>query len=200
MKNKENKKWRLAHLCAYVSLAISVTILILWCCNVGGFTVVSLDSFVGIIVALLAVVVTLAIAWQIYNSIEIKDKIKKLDDLEENYKEQNKKMRQIHYNSLHLIYGSMGDFASETNQYLLAFHYYLKSLNSSLLIEKPSNIDIILDRMEHTTNQIQNGSVWEFLDEIKECNEKIISSKNYYIIKRRYEEIYNSFILKVKQN
>ena len=73
------KKWSLAHICAYLSLAISVTLLVLWCCDVGGFTVVSLDSFVGVIVALLAIIVTLAIGWQIYNSIELNERIKKLN-------------------------------------------------------------------------------------------------------------------------
>ena len=70
------KKWSFAHICAFLSLAISVTMLVLWCCNVGGFTVVSLDSFVGVIVALLAIVVTLAVGWQIYNRIDFKNRIK----------------------------------------------------------------------------------------------------------------------------
>ena len=75
MKTKKNS---FAHICAYLSLAISITMLVLWCCNVGGFTVVNLDSFVGVIVALLAIVVTLAIGWQIFNSIEIRNKIESL--------------------------------------------------------------------------------------------------------------------------
>ena len=89
------KKGSLAHICAYLSLAISITMLVLWCCNVGGFSVVSLDSFVGVIVALLAIVVTLAVGWQIFNSIEIRNRIEKLDALEEKYREHDKKNESI---------------------------------------------------------------------------------------------------------
>ena len=96
------KKWSFAHLCAYISLAISVTLVVLWCCNVGGFTVVSLDSFVGVIVALLAIVVTLAVGWQIYNSIEIKRKIEELNSLERIIKIQDKTLKHK-IKSQHLI-------------------------------------------------------------------------------------------------
>ena len=193
------KKCSFAHICAYLSLAISITMLVLWCCNVGGFSAVSLDSFVGVIVALLAIVVTLAIGWQIFNSIEIRNRIEKLDALEEKYREHDKKMYQIHHHSQHLVYASMGDFTSENKQHLLAFHYYMKSLAYSMSLETPSNIDQLLDRMEQTTNQIQNGDVWEFLNEIKDSDRKIKSSKNYYIIKKRYEDLFNDYISKVKE-
>lgn len=72
------KKISFANICACASLFISMVLLVLWCCNVGGFTVVSLDSFVGVIVALLAIIVTLAVAWQIYNAIDIRNKIDEL--------------------------------------------------------------------------------------------------------------------------
>ena len=91
---KSMKNRNLAHICAYISLAISITLLVLWCCNVGGFTVVSLDSFVGIIVALLAIVVTLAVGWQIYNSIEIKNQIEELSTLKEKLNIQEHTMNQ----------------------------------------------------------------------------------------------------------
>ena len=97
------KKWSFAHICAFLSLAISVTMLVLWCCNVGGFTVVSLDSFVGVIVALLAIVVTLAVGWQIYNSIELKNRIKELNSLKEDFLKQQESIEQLTYKSKHHI-------------------------------------------------------------------------------------------------
>ena len=50
----------------------------LWLCESFEFSVVSLDSFVGVIVALLAIIVTVAIGYQIINAIEVKDEIKQL--------------------------------------------------------------------------------------------------------------------------
>ncbi len=74
------KNFNRAHICAYVSLTISVILITLWICNAGGFTVVSLDSFVGIIVALLGIIVTFAVAWNIYNGIDLRDEVKEVKD------------------------------------------------------------------------------------------------------------------------
>lgn len=195
----EKKKLSFAHFCAYLSLAISITMLVLWCCNVGGFSVVSLDSFVGIIVALLAIVVTLAIGWQIYNSIEIKEKIRKLDDLEMKYSAHDKKMNQIQYRSLHLIRANMGDFAYSNNKFLLAFLYYIQSLESSMSLDTPINIDKLLGNMDLAIDKTKNGAVCEFIDEIQKSDSKIRACKNYPVIKQRYEKIYNDFTSKIKQ-
>lgn len=206
---KENS---FAHVCAYLSLAISITMLVLWCCNVGGFTVVSLDSFVGIIVALLAIVVTISIGWQVYNTIEIKNRIEKVDELEEIYNKQENMIQQIQNHSLYLIYASMGNSAlndyqlaskinssSTTYQLLAAFIYYMKSLNSSVSLESPLNTQTLLDFLKYiTTQQIQEGTTDKYMDDIKDINNKIRSSKHYDIIKNHYENIYNDFISKVK--
>ena len=193
------KKWSFAHFCAYLSLVISITMIVLWCCNVGGFSVVSLDSFVGVIVALLAIVVTLVLGWQIYNSIEIKEKIRKLDDLEMKYRAHDKKMNQIQYRSQHLIRANMGDFAFGNNKFLLAFLYYIQSLESSMSLETPINIDKLLKSMELTIDNTTDGTVCEFIDDIRKCDSKIRACKNYSVIKQRYEIIYKAFSSKIKE-
>ena len=121
------KNWSFAHLCAYISLAISVTLLVLWCCNVGGFTVISLDSFVGVIVALLAIVVTLVVGLQIYNSIELNERIKNLNTLEERLIKQDKTSKQQNSKSNHLISFIYGAEAKREKEYIEAFRYYRAS-------------------------------------------------------------------------
>ena len=191
------KKCRFVHVCAYLSLAISITMLVLWCCNVGGFTVVSLDSFVGVIVALLAITTTFAIGWQIYNSFELKNKIEKMESLEEKYKDHDHKMKQIQSRSLHLIGANMGDFALNNSQYTSAFDYYLKSLNSSLLLDKPINLETLINRMENAANSMQHNTLCDSLEDIRDYDKRIRSSKNYLLIKPRYELLYNTFTSKV---
>ena len=51
----------LTEVCAYSAFGLSVTMFALWTCNAGVFSVVNLDSFVGVIVGLLAIIVTFAI-------------------------------------------------------------------------------------------------------------------------------------------
>ena len=195
------KKWSFAHLCAYISLAISVTLLVLWCCNVGGFTVVSLDSFVGVIVALLAIVVTLAVGLQIYNSIELNERIKNLNTLEERLIKQDKTLKQHNNKANHLITYIYGVEAKREKEYIEAFRYYMASLRCSMLLEKPINVDHLLNDLEKVTSNIEESTICviERLNEIKEYDKAIRKSYSYDIIKFRYERIYNDFCSKVKE-
>ena len=195
------KKWSLAHICAYLSLAISVTLLVLWCCNVGGFTVVSLDSFVGVIVALLAIVVTLVVGLQIYNGNELNDKIKQLSTLEKKAKEHEIKIEQ-HFNYLqHLITVDFGLKAYNEGNYLAAFRYYIASLKCSLSLDKPLNVNKLLKDMEQVNKNVKSGSVYELdrIEKIHEYDKSIRDSKIYDTIKSRYEHVYNDFNSKVKE-
>lgn len=195
------KKWSLANLCAYLSLAISVTLLILWCCNVGGFTVVSLDSFVGVIVALLAIVVTLAVGWQIYNSIEIRGEIAKLSALKEIINVQEKNIKQETGKSQHLISYILGNEAYKEKKYLNAFRYLMSSLKYSMQLDSPLNIGSLLKGLELINDHISRENDFDSTiieEEISTYNNDIKSSSGYNLIKERYEEIYKIFCSKVK--
>lgn len=200
MENKENKKWSLAHICAYVSLALSITMLVLWCCNVGGFTVVSLDSFVGVIVALLAIVVTLAIAWQIYNSIELKNKIEELNVLKDRFCKQEKDIKIRTNHMSHLIFGSLADIEISNRDYITAFRYLMISLEHSVSLDMPVNIDTIFQRMDLSISEIKQDSLCpvQLMEKIQNSDNKIRKTKCYSIIKNQYEEKYNKFISRVK--
>ncbi len=193
------KKWSLAHFCAYLSLAISITLLVIWCCNVGGFTVVSLDSFVGVIVALLAIVVTMAVGWQIFNVVDINDKIKKLTILEEKFNKQEETIDQQTKKSQHLISLIFGFEAYKVKNYIEAFRYFMASLRCSMLLDKPLNVDKLLSLNRKVVNQIEEGCTCnlEKLNEIREYDKSIRSSPCYDIIKSQYEEIYSFFNCKV---
>lgn len=195
------KNWSFAHLCAYISLAISVTLLVLWCCNVGGFTVVSLDSFVGVIVALLAIIVTLAIGLQIYNSIELNERIKNLNTLEERLIKQDKTLKQHNNKANHLITYIYGVEAKREKKYIEAFRYYMASLRCSMLLDKPINVDHLLNDLEEVTANIEESTICVIkrLKEIKKYDKVIRKSYSYDIIKSRYERIYNDFCSKVKE-
>ena len=196
------KKWSLAHICAYLSLAVSVTLLILWCCNVGGFTVVSLDSFVGVIVALLAIIVTLAVGWQIYNIIEIKGKFEELSDLKETINVQEKTIKQETGKSQHLISYILGNEAYEKKRYIAAFRYLMSSLRYSIQLDSPLNIEPLLEGLEQINNHIskENSFKPEEIEDISTFSKEIKSSTGYGLIKDRYEEIYNNFNAKAKED
>lgn len=198
----EKKKLSFAHFCAYLSLVISITIIVLWCCNVGGFSVVSLDSFVGVIVALLAIVVTLVLGWQIYNSIELKAKIEELTNLKNRLDEQEKYSKeQIDYMK-HLIFAGLANIEITNKDYALVFSYSITSLESAMLLEKPVNTTALLARMELSASNIKQYTSCssDFIKEIQDSDKAIRESKCYDIIKPQYEKTYKTFISKVKED
>lgn len=196
------KKWSLAHICAYISLVISITLLVLWCCNVGGFTVVSLDSFVGVIVALLAIIVTMAVGWQIYNSIELKQRIGDLDVLKDALQRQEKTIEQQTCKSQHLISLILGTEAIKEKQHLESFRFFMSSLKYDMQLETPLNVEHLLKRLELIANKIDEGTSFEFdrLKDVRDYNESIRVSSHYSLIKNQYEKIYNEFNAKVKES
>ena len=195
------KKWNLAHICEYLSLAVSVTLLVLWCCNVGGFTVVSLDSFVGVIVALLAIVVTLAVGWQINNSIEIKDKIEKLSSLDGKMNIQEQTIKNNMNISQHLIYMMFGYEEYKNEKYSGAFRFFIKSLMFTMVSNEPKRNDGLLKILEKCAKEIKENSTYpsDKMNDILLSNDIIRASSNYNQIKTQYEKIYTTFESKLRK-
>lgn len=194
------KKSSFAHICAYLSLVLSITMLVLWCCNVGGFTVVSLDSFVGVIVALLAIVVTLAIGWQIYNSIELKAKIEELNVLKtELFMQEEDSIKRANQMN-QLIFGTLADIELYNNKYISSFRYLLISLEYSMSLDTPGNINTIFNRMDLLISKmIQNTPCSaETMKNFQDYDKNIRESKCFDIIQKQYEEKYSNFISKIK--
>ena len=62
-----NKKTNWALTLSAVSLIIVVAIIGLWIFKSQEIAVITLDTYVGVIVALLAIIVTIVLGWQIFN-------------------------------------------------------------------------------------------------------------------------------------
>ena len=99
-KQKERESFGI--ICSSIALLLSIVLIVLWCFNAGGFTVVTLDSFVAVIVSLLAVIVTFVLGWQIYNTIELKEKIKELENLKGQFAAQNETINNLTIKTRHI--------------------------------------------------------------------------------------------------
>lgn len=193
-------KIKIAHICAYVSLALSVVMIILWCCNVGGFSVVSLDSFVGVIVALLAIIVAIVIGWQIINGLEIKGKLAEIDSLKNKVEEQNKTIEQLNYKTYHHLLSTMAMDALENNEAEEAFRYALASLVNTMKLNVPINISRTLKLLKECTKHFNNDRKVdkEFYDETLKLDKELKSMKDYEFIRTQYEPLMDLYIKKVK--
>ena len=200
--NKETHKQSpfIIIICSSLSLLFSLTLLILWCINVGGFDVVSLDSFVAVIVALLAVAVTFVLGWQIFNTIELKNKIQELQQLkklsEEQFNSQKTEIYQLSQKTNHLINLIWAEDALEKGNFVGAFRYYIISLQSTLSLSSgPMNVNIISKLMKKSSEKLKKGDELEeeFYSQVIEANDAITKLSDYQLIKEWYDPAYQRF-------
>ena len=195
-----NKKVNWSIVLSIVAIALVTIMFVLWCCNVGGFSAVNLDTFVGVIVALLAIIVTIAIGWQIFNIYEVRSQLGKIQQLNIKLEEQREAFEEMSMSSNHLHAISLSYISITRKEYGEAFRYLLEALYLSLQLPSMPNLESILLTMEEDcVNNIKSGDIVksEFYDRTILMDKKLRKLQVFDCIKRRYEKIYNEYIKKV---
>ncbi len=180
-----------AYTSAFLSIVISLAMIGFWISGVWELKVVNLNTFVGVTVSLLAIIVTLAIAWQIYNAVDMKNKVEELKQLEGQLEEQKKSFDQFKLETTRDLYGVVWAIIPNDKNDPFAFLCLLSALEAEIQLEEPNQHDDILDSMESLIETINESIEIETkeLDEIKEQDKKLRSHSNYKFIKRRYEPL-----------
>lgn len=204
---KINRKLNLTLGVSILSLMLALVIIVLWSCNAGGFSAVSIDTFVGVIVALLAIIVTVAIGWQIYAAMDLRSNIAKLDErvkevemLRKRMEEQEKNMWQCYHESQHYNHIALGEIYQASQMYEESFRFYLKALEHDLQSAKPLNLKPIMIGMRHCSKSITENITLQVKvrDYIMETDAKIRELPLFYMIQDDYEEIFSLFKSVVK--
>lgn len=206
---KFEKKLNVAIVLSIVAIALSGTMFVLWCCNAGGFKAVDLDTFVGVIVALLAIIVTIAIGWQIWAAMDLKSNIEELDqrikqaeDTNNKLAIQEQKMKQLHYDAQHFSQIALAETCKVRNDFVNAFRFYMSALNCALQLADPKNIQPMLDSMSECVKFIANSAPLSeaMRKDILKNNQFIRKAHLFGVIQSKYEQIYSEFKSKVKLN
>lgn len=143
-------KTKLSIVLSTLSLIGVLSVWGLWLCESMELSIVSLDTFIGVIVALLAIVVTIAIGYQIINTIEVKDEIKQLKERQNIILENERKLLENEQAFGKIVDNlqagiSSGDADSyyDKNQNVEAFAFYHVSLSFSTRADTPNLISRI---------------------------------------------------------
>ena len=204
-----NKKANWALILSVASLVIIVAIIGLWCFKSKEIAVVTLDTFIGIIVALLAVIVTIAIGWQIWAAMDLKSNITKLDarikeveSIRNQFKEQEQNMKQLHYEAQHFSHIAIAETFRARNLFVDAFRFYMSALKCGLKLTQPINLQHMVNSMMECANLIiGNPEINERTqDNISINNESIRKSPLFRVVQDDYEKAYSLFKRKVKLN
>ena len=97
-------------------------------------------SFIGIAVALLAILVTIVLGWQIFTAIDIKEKVSAIDQLQKAHAEQEHRMKQMYCNSCRSIGIAMAGLSEGRGDYVDCFRWIRFSLSQ----DTPTDIDQML--------------------------------------------------------
>lgn len=200
MKESENNKSTWALGISIVAILLCLLVFVLWAFDVYPRSVVSAESFISACVALLGVIVTMAVGWQIYNAIEIKEKVTEIDHLQQKLDGQEHRMEQMYYNSCRVIGYAMSTLADNQKDEVHAFRWIISSLKFSLLQDVPQDVDKMLFDMNSYVNAMPNSALTSksALDEIYEHDRSIRNSSVYKIFASEYEKIFAEFVRKAK--
>ena len=195
---KLNKKVNWAIGLSIVAIILWVKMFVLWCCNAKGFSAVNLDTFVGVIVALLAVIVTIAIGWQIYNAVEMRNKLAKLDKLEENLKRQQSKFENFADDMICENLLTIAEMRRVIDKYAFAYMYATESLVYGLSANH-NDIDYIVRFLGRCVRLIksQTNIPQDTYNRIVKADKLIRRSNLFHIIGKTYTQTYNEFMSKV---
>ena len=194
-----NKKVNWSIVLSIVALIFVAIMFVLWCCNVGGFSAVNLDTFVGVIVALLAIIVTLVLGWQIFNIFELKNKIDEVNELKKQFKEQQNNIQQLTLKNKHVTGFTWGKSAIKEQNWCVAFRYFILSLSASLQLDSPINVEPILGFISEISNNLRPHTKYakEYYQEIVDADKEIRSLRIFSLIEGKYKESYDKIIAKI---
>lgn len=181
-------KNRLSIILSLVSLVGVLTMLGFWLFGSLKLSVISLDTFVGVIVALLAIVFTVVVGLQIVNAIEIREKMTEIEKQQQKHIEieqllaSNDQLRnkQI-YNLQAGLCGQSADLYIAKNQYIEAFGSYHAALCYAIKAEQSGQLERI-NQLRGIIQVITNRPVVDFsiiARQIKLDSEEIRNTESY---------------------
>ena len=153
-----------------------------------------LDTFVGVMVAMIGILVTFAVGWQIINALEIKGKLAEIEKIKADINEQREQMHELAESTKH---ESMLIRAQEFYRYgdfINATICSMESLLHCLPLKVPSNIHLVMQTTKTFMMSVNKFATEEQKNEILRLDEAIREAKNYIFISEQYESIWNEFI------
>ena len=216
MCNDKSKKCNKGTCALWVSIAALLLCLIvfgLWIFEAIPHSVVTPDSFIGTCVSVLSIIVTIAIGWQIFNVVEVKNTMKELKEKQEEVdkqkdelKEEIRKVKELAEDNerfaIYLHTQAMTLHATMINRNDIIFYENHLAL-AQIVNFNTLDIDEVNLRLNELSNTLKsiNKNI-EMTQKTKvhfdKIDNEIRESKCYPWIKTRYEDIITEFISKVK--
>ena len=201
-------KTKISFILSLISFVGVLSVWGLWLFRGINLSVVSLDTFIGVIVALLAIIFTVIVGWQIINAIEMRDRMAELEKQHNNLVENERILAdndRLHtkeaYNLQSGLCGEIAESYRTKGQYIEAFTFYHAALYFAILSERPNQMNH-LNQMNLILSLITTQPVINFTSlaqQIKEDANKIRKTTSYRnCLSEIYEQTMQEFWQRMK--
>lgn len=141
-------KTKITFILSLISFVGVLSVWGLWLLGTMKLSIVSLDTFIGVIVALLAIVFTVIIGFQIVNAIDMREKMSELQKRQMNILENERQLAEndrLHvmeaYNLQSGISGESAEVYFAKGQYIEAFAFYHSALHHAILANQKNQLN-----------------------------------------------------------
>lgn len=189
-----------------ISLVISLIIAILWFCNVKNVSIVDPGTFMSVSVGVLSVLVTFVLGWQIFNVIDVREKIMEVSkfqkEIEIKQTTYEKKLQQTESKiiereslTLYAYYRIVTKHEIENKNFQIALYLMMQALLNRCNFDKFDSIDEHIETLDRQLNAIkidQKDISPEVEKTLVKLDKAIRETKYYDKIKLFYEKYWNS--------
>lgn len=201
-------KTKITFILSLISFVGVLSIWGLWIFGSMKLSVVSLDTFVGVIVALLAIVFTVIVGLQIVNAIDMREKMSQLEkkqmELLENERQlaENDRLHVMEaYNLQSGISGESAEAYFAKGQYIEAFAFYHSALHYAILADQKNQLNRV-NQLQTIVQLITTRPVVNYTSLAQQINadmEGIRKTTSYRnCLSDIYEQTMQAFWLKMK--
>ena len=201
-------KTKISFILSLISFVGVLSVWGLWLFRGINLSVVSLDTFIGVIVALLAIIFTVIVGWQIINAIEMRDRMAELEKQHNNLVENERILAEndrLHtkeaYNLQSGLCGEIAESHRTKGQHIEAFTFYHAALYFAILSERPNQMNH-LNQMNLILSLITTQPVINFTSlaqQIKGDTDRIRKTTSYRnCLSEIYEQTMQEFWQRMK--
>ena len=203
-KSNRNNTSTWALILSIIAILLCVLVLMLWIFEVIPHSVITSETFIGACVTLLSIIVTIAVGWQIFNAIDMRQMMRQLEEKQKNIDEAQRKLdnevRENYKHSMHLHHMTLAMQQEATHQYAPAVFYYFGALYAGMGLNMPyDNNDYIWVHAKSCLAQLTGVTKIpaQMHKDLGNIDALIRASDEYHWIRSQYEPLFEEFKSKI---
>jgi tetratricopeptide (TPR) repeat protein len=169
-------------------IGVIVLAVVIACLNIS-LANVSLDTFIGVMVTMIGILVTFAVGWQIINALEIKSKLAEIEKIKADVNTQQSNINKIAARIAYDAAVNRGYTLQKQGEYHRAFAAIQEAIKNCLFIDEYEDLDMLLKALLSCAANSYNVRRYESdCDYITKLDSEIRETPKFPLIKDRYEE------------